>query len=117
MCYLNKELIKIGLVCNDKKEIIEYMGSILIKKGLVKDTFINAVLDREKLYPTGLFAKGVSVAIPHTDSTHVKESSVALAVLKKPVEFALMGGDGSQKIMEAESEDVVLKYLNDTLIK
>lgn len=49
------------------------------------------------------------VAIPHTDSKHVNESNVALAVLKNPVEFRNMI-DPSKKV---EVMVVFLLAIND----
>lgn len=62
----------------------------MFEKGYVKSTYIDAVLEREKTLPTGLDIGEMCVAIPHTDSKHVNESNVALAVLKNPVEFRNM---------------------------
>ena len=67
------------------------MGDLLYKNGFVKDTFIEAVLDREIIFPTGLQTKTVGVAIPHTDSEHVEKSTVAIATLASPVIFMGMG--------------------------
>lgn len=61
----------------------------MFEKGYVKSTYIDAVLEREKTLPTGLDIGEMCVAIPHTDSKHVNESNVALAVLKNPVEFRI----------------------------
>lgn len=94
MNYLSKDLIKIGLEAKTSDDIIRSLGGILEENGYVKDTYIDAVVAREKIYPTGLPSNGVTVAIPHTDSNHVHKSAVAVAVLKEPVEFYMMGGTG-----------------------
>ena len=67
-------------------------------RAFVKETYIDAVINRERMYSTGLPTKGISVAIPHTDSSHVEKSAVAVAVLDKPVKFGLMGGEDNKEI-------------------
>lgn len=81
----------------------------MFEKGYVKSTYIDAVLEREKTLPTGLDIGEMCVAIPHTDSKHVNESNVALAVLKNPVEFRNMI-DPSKKV---EVMVVFLLAIND----
>ena len=72
------------------QEIIKELGEHLFSKGYVKDTFTQAVLDREEAYPTGLQAPGGGVAIPHTDSEHVITSALSIATLDEPVDFHVM---------------------------
>lgn len=94
MNYLCKDLIKIGVEAKNSTEVIKSLGMVLKDNGFIKDTYIDAVIAREAIYPTGLPSKGVTVAIPHTDSNHVYKSAVAIAVLKEPVGFYMMGGTG-----------------------
>lgn len=98
MSYLDRDLIQIGVEVENQNEVIEMLGSLMEEKQIVKPSYVQAVLDREKIYPTGLPTKGISVAIPHTDSSHVKKSAIGLAVLNRPVGFSLMGGDGNEQI-------------------
>ena len=74
-----------------KTEAISILISLLEKKGYVKPSFKQAVLDREEVFPTGLPTQPVAVAIPHTDSLHVNQSALAVGILKKPVSFIEMG--------------------------
>lgn len=76
---------------DDKKMLLTDMGSYLELKGVVKSTFIQAIIERERIFPTGLPTTGVKVAIPHTDDIHVNKKCVAVAVLKNPIEFQVMG--------------------------
>ena len=57
----------------------------------MKDTYRNAVLDREKEYPTGLSLGEYCIAIPHTFAAHVNHPAIAVAKLKNPVSFTEMG--------------------------
>lgn len=111
MSYLDRDLIRIGVEVEKQNEVIEMLGMLMEEKQLVKPTYVQAVLDREKIYPTGLPTRGISVAIPHTDSSHVKKSAIGLAVLHQPVGFSLMGGDGSEQI---DAQIVFLLAISDS---
>lgn len=47
--------------------IISFMSERLAQAGYVDGSFCEAVLEREKKYPTGLKTKTHAVAIPHAD--------------------------------------------------
>ncbi len=106
---MNSDLIALNLEVKNKEEVIQELGKRMFEKGYVKSTYIDAVLEREKTLPTGLDIGEMCVAIPHTDSKHVNESNVALAVLKNPVEFRNMI-DPSKKV---EVMVVFLLAIND----
>jgi|LSQX01.2.fsa_nt_gb PTS system galactitol-specific IIA component len=72
------------------QQIIRLIGNHFFKKGFVKESYTQAVLDREEIYPTGLEAPGGGIAIPHTDAHHVHTSTIGVATLKSPVEFRVM---------------------------
>lgn len=86
-----------GLEVETDKEVIEVLGKQLLDLGFVKETYIEAVLEREAILPTGLRTGVVNVAIPHTDVTHVNQTAVSISTLMKPVKFYLME-DPSQEI-------------------
>lgn len=87
---MDLDLIKINLDVNDNEEVINELGTMLLKKGYVKDTYINAVIQRERILPTGLDLGELGVAIPHTDSQHVNQANIAIGLLKNPIEFSCM---------------------------
>lgn len=74
----------------DKNELLKKMSSVLISEGFVKESYQKAVIAREEEFPTGLPTKGMSVAIPHTDSHHVKREGLLVGVLEKPIIFEVM---------------------------
>ncbi|WAA12096.1 PTS 2-O-a-mannosyl-D-glycerate transporter subunit IIABC [Fervidibacillus halotolerans] len=67
-----------------KNEAISFLVNKLYENGKVtsEKSFFQAVLDREKLSPTG-FEGGL--AIPHGKSNVVKEASFAVATVKQPI--------------------------------
>lgn len=87
---MNVDLISLGLEANDYESIIRELGNKMYQKEYVKNTYVNAVLEREKTLPTGLNIGEMCVAIPHTDSQHVNEFNVAVGILKNPVKFNSM---------------------------
>ncbi|MBR0600585.1 PTS sugar transporter subunit IIA [Sinanaerobacter chloroacetimidivorans] len=95
--YISEDLVMIHMNAGDEFTCIDQLGNLLYTKGFVKDTYTQAVKDREKIYPTGLSTSGVGVAIPHTDAIHVNKPAVAIGTLEKPVLFHLMGDD-EQKV-------------------
>ncbi|QOT00565.1 PTS sugar transporter subunit IIA [Brevibacterium sp. JNUCC-42] len=78
--------------------ILETMAKSLWSSGFVHESYVNAVKDREKLYPTGLELADVHVAIPHTDACHVKQQTIALGVVKQGTEFHCMA-DANRTIL------------------
>lgn len=88
---IDESIILVKETVTDKEEIIRKLGGLLFDNGFVKDTYIQAVIDRELVYPTGLKARVTGVAVPHTDTQHVIKPAVAIATLKTPVIFNGMG--------------------------
>ncbi len=88
---LREANILVQAKAGSREDIIRQLGSLLFEHGLVKDTFVQAVLDREKVYPTGLQTSILGFAIPHTDTEHVNSPALAIATLSQPVVFQAMG--------------------------
>lgn len=95
---LDKKVVLINLEDKDKIEILKKMADRLQREGYVKKSYIQGILKREKIFPTGLQAKNCGVAIPHTDIEHVNSPMIAVATLKNAVEFNMMGGEGDDKV-------------------
>lgn len=91
--YFNEEIVFFNQGCNNKEEALKKLGDEFLTRGLVKDTFLQAVLDREKEYPTGLSINGIGVAIPHTDGIHIVKPQIGFMSLKEPVIFKDMVDD------------------------
>jgi PTS system galactitol-specific IIA component len=88
---LTSELVAIGLDAVDARQAIRALTALLEQGGHVKDSFADAVLERESTFPTGLPTGEIAVAIPHADSVHVLRSAMAVGVLAHPVKFQEMG--------------------------
>jgi len=94
---LREDCIIENLEAASKEEALSYMSNFLFSKGYVKETFPEAILERERLYPSGLPMEGHKIAIPHTDAEHVNQSMILFARLARPLEFSCMG-DPDEKI-------------------
>ena len=101
---LDPGLIFCGLKAKDSEDAIRQLGQALYEKGLVRETFVEAVLEREKEMPTGLPLDEMNAAIPHADIEHVIEPALAIATLDKPVPFRVM-------VNPNETVDVTLIFL------
>ena len=75
-----------------QEETLKLLANEFYKADVVNEGFMNGILEREVLYPTGLLlADGSGVAIPHTDGDKVKRSQIGFLSLNKPVKFYEMG--------------------------
>ena len=102
----DRELIIIEDAQN-QKEIFRYIGNLLHDKGIVNEDFIDAIIEREKNYPTGLDLKPVAddipnVAIPHTETEYCNSKHIVFVKLNNPISF---------KNMIAPDQELEVKYL------
>lgn len=81
-----------SLDVQSKEACIEKMAETLAQAGFVvePDTYIEAVLNREKTGSTGV---GFGVAIPHGKSKGVAQSGLAFAKLANPIDWQSLDGN------------------------
>ncbi|MGT2784676.1 PTS sugar transporter subunit IIA [Streptococcus merionis] len=87
------ELIQLSCTASNKLALLETLSDDLIQKDYVRETFKNAIIEREEEFPTGLQLEGTAVAIPHTYAEHVKKPFIYIARMVSPVTFVQMGTD------------------------
>ena len=112
---LNDNLVFHNLKASDNIEVLQLMGDAMIQEGYGEEGFTEAVLKREKDYPTGLDVNGIGVAIPHTDAEHVKKEGLSIAVLNPPIEFDAMGEEDCRipvKIVLMFTEEILQGLLD-----
>lgn len=90
----DENVVLLDIQAKDSTEALSIVADELEKKNIVKDTYKNAIIQREKEFPTGLNAPNCGIAIPHTDAIHVNKQQIAIARLLTPVKFLQMG-DGA----------------------
>lgn len=110
----------------DSEEIIGYLSKQLYQKGYVKEKFEQEVIKMKNVFLTALPTTGYKVAIPHTDSEYVNKSVIAIASLKNPVLFNVMGSPKEElpvnvvfllAIKEKEKQVEIISQLIENIIK
>ncbi|MCS6907609.1 MAG: PTS sugar transporter subunit IIA [Anaerolineales bacterium] len=91
MLGLKEEHILLIDSAHDAMEVINLLSQTLEEGGYVKQSFRQAVWEREQSMPTGLELSGeIHAAIPHADVEHVNSPALAVAILKEPIPFKCM---------------------------
>ena len=75
----------------DRDEALKMLSDKFVEANVVEDTFLQGILKREAVFPTGLQLDVYGVAIPHTDPEYVKETQIGFMSLNNPVVFRDMG--------------------------
>lgn len=132
---MKEDLIFINESYNDCFEFLENISDRLLDYGYVKESFKDAIIEREKIFPTGLPVEPIGVAIPHCNSEYVNEAGIVFVKFKEDVKFVSMAGEEEvnvkiafvllvkekekqvevlQKLMEVISnEDILTKMYNE----
>ena len=84
----------------NKEEVLEDLSNAAIKAGYAKSGYLEAILEREEKYPTGLHTPEIEVAIPHADAEWANAPSLTIGLLEHPVTFKPMGGEGGDVAVE-----------------
>lgn len=106
-----KELYRKDLVLKSKaqtqRELFQEIGDFLYEKKIVTAGFTQALIERERNYPTGLDLSLVddalpNVAIPHTDASYCRTEAIVCVKLEKLLSF---------KHMIAPDESLDVRYV------
>jgi PTS system galactitol-specific IIA component len=70
-------------------DVLTQLGEYAIDRGFATEGYVDALLDREASFPTGLEIPTASfdIAIPHADPEYVLEPALVLALPPEPVPF------------------------------
>lgn len=85
-----KELIKLNAEFSSTDEMFEALSNDLIENGYAETSFKQAIIEREKEFPTGLSTETEQLAIPHTDTKHIKKPFIYIVKLNQPLRFLQM---------------------------
>lgn len=75
---------------NSWQQAIRALGDALVEDGCIEPAYIEAVIEREKNYPTGLDFGGTGIALPHGMPSAIHAHAIAVGSFKKPVAFHRM---------------------------
>jgi len=89
--FFRKDLV-FCLEADSQEQLFDQVATLLEEKKVVTDTYRSALIEREKMFPTGLDMEFLgkdlpNVAIPHTDTIHNLTENVVVVRLAKPVTF------------------------------
>lgn len=91
---IQEELIDLTCEITSKGDFFKAKAGILKELQFVEETYLEAVVEREKEYPTGLTLEHISIAIPHTTVDHIKEPFIYFNRLtNNEIKFIQMGTD------------------------
>lgn len=82
-----------GAAFKNYDSVLQHIHEKLSAEGIVKETYLAALREREAEYPTGILLDGYAVAIPHCDSQHAISPSIYIIRLPEPVEVNQADGD------------------------
>lgn len=105
----NSELVIMDCIADTAEEAIFQLCAKMKAQGMVKDTYCQAVIEREREYPTGVPTAYYDVAIPHSQSDHVLIPGIAVAKMRKSVQFYSMGAEDEP----LQAEVVILLAVKD----
>lgn len=94
MKYGINQLVKKGKLilseCKTQEELYRFLAKDLMKENLVKESFSEALLKREQIYPTGIVNQPYNIALPHVDAEHVNTNALILCRMENPILFRRM---------------------------
>ncbi|RPK07149.1 hypothetical protein BSBH6_00772 [Bacillus subtilis] len=65
-------------------KVIEQLATVLFEKGYVEKEYAVHAVIREKMAATNI---GAGIAIPHANAKYIKQSAIAIATLKEPLDW------------------------------
>ncbi|MEZ7792952.1 BglG family transcription antiterminator [Niallia circulans] len=116
--FFRQDLIFLKKTFQSQEEVLTFLHTQLMKKGLVGKPFLDAVYEREKVAPT---AYGNLVAIPHPITPQTEKTFVCVCTLEKTIDwnnnsvqiiFLLCVKKNSQEDLQ-EMYDVLGKFIED----
>lgn len=90
----NEKMILLHQKFADSEELLTKLAGLAKDQGLVDDTYLPALVAREKDFPTGLEFP-INISISHIE-TGVKRSFVCITTLDEPVMFKSMDLSGDE---------------------
>lgn len=82
--FIDEDSIFLQVDLEHRYEVVEMLATSLYHNGFVKESYIRDVVIRERTSATSI---GSSIAIPHGNPSGILRSSIAVASLKKPLEW------------------------------
>jgi lichenan operon transcriptional antiterminator len=84
--FFKKELLFPGMSAYSKFEVLEKLTNKMIRGGYIDEKVKQSIFDRERMASTEL---GGLIAIPHALENNMEQPSIAIAILKNPIDWEL----------------------------
>lgn len=99
--FLKSDLIWINASCKKPQDIFEMVALKAREGNRVTENFLEKILERERVFPTGLQLDGYAVAIPHTDPECVNEQFIAVITSDEGILFKRMDDPNEEVVANA----------------
>ena len=76
--FIDERLIKINLPCKDRNELFQMMYDEAFKYGYVESSFLEGLMSRESVFPTGIKLTITMLQYLILMQIHVKEEFIAI---------------------------------------
>jgi len=84
---LDHELIHLHQAPQDRNTLFSKITEQLLAKGIVEESYREALVLRELNHPTAMQLETMGVAIPHVDVEHVREERLVVVTCPEGIEF------------------------------
>ena len=103
--------VRSGISFVDRSEVLTHIGNEMLAKGVVYDTWPQALIAREAEFPTGIMLEQHAIAIPHCEAIHAKSSAIYLLRPTNKVHFQQADDDkeGANKQVISSQADSLIK--------
>ncbi|AKG73484.1 PTS sugar transporter subunit IIA [Salinicoccus halodurans] len=92
----DETLITLDASYSSQEDLFKNAAEHLVDLGYIEETYLEALVNREREFPTGLETKYCNIAIPHTDAPHIKHPFIYLIRLNENLKFKNMGDVNSE---------------------
>lgn len=84
---LDSDFILLNQPVSDRESLFRQVNTLLCRKDIVNDTYLQALINREENNPTAMQLETMGVAIPHVDVEHVKREQLVVVTCPEGIEF------------------------------
>lgn len=84
---LERELVYLNQGEQDRNALFDQISKTLLAKGIVEESYPQALIMREQHHPTAMQLETMGVAIPHVDVEHVREERLVVVTSREGIIF------------------------------
>ena len=84
---MSQLFVQTGINFSSCQHALTHIGEEMLAKGVVHESYPQALIEREATFPTGIALERHAVAIPHCEAVHAKSPAIYLIRPDTPVNF------------------------------